>query len=222
MAFLFSATAAAAGGDRAAMVARAHARLLGDKSLQFDYATIPPPPPIPQTPGWLKWLGELLSGLGPILQWIVYGGVALGVLLLLAFLARELLRQRYPQWFAPKRLKEGPARPAEWKPDLTKAKVLLEDADRLAAEGRYAEAAHLLLFRTVEDIDGRRPNLVKPALTSRDIADISSLPEAARAAFRVIVDVVERSFFGGRDVDAGGFAECRRAYEAFIAAGVWA
>jgi hypothetical protein len=206
-------------GDKAAAVARAHARLLNDKALQFDFAAIPPPPPVP---GWLIALGRFLSEIAPLLRWVIYGGIALGVLLLAAFIARELLAQTYPQWFRPKVLKDGPARPAAWKPDLTRAKVLLEDADRLAAEGRYAEAAHLLLFRTVDDIDGRRPHLVRPALTSRDIADLAALPEAARAAFRIIARVVERSFFGGRAVDAAGFAECRGAYEAFIAPDVWA
>jgi len=34
--------------------------------------------------------------------------------------------------------------------------------------------------------------------------------------------VVEHSFFGGRAVDADGFKECRRAYEAFAFPGAWA
>src|SRR3546814_10172873 len=42
------------------------------------------------------------------------------------------------------------------------ARALLAEADALAAEGRFAEAAHLLLYRSVEDIEGRRPGLVKP------------------------------------------------------------
>ena len=220
MSFLWSVTAGAAGGDRAAAVARAHARLLTDKSLQFDYSAPPPPPKPP--PDWLVWIGNLLGALGPALKWIVYGGLGLAGIPLLVFLAREILRQRFPDWFRPKLLTEGAAKPVEWRPDLAKAKVLLEDADRLAAEGRFDEAVHLLLFRTVDDIDGRRPNLVKPALTSRDIAGLAALPGAARDAFRVIVQVVERSFFGGRPVDAGAFAECRRAYEAFLAPSAWA
>jgi hypothetical protein len=219
MIFWEVAAAGAGSGDKAAAVAKAHARLLTDKSLQFDFAAIPPPPPVPP---WLIAVAHFLSEIAPLLRWVVYGGIGVGVLLLLAFIARELLSQTYPQWFRPKLLKDGPARPATWKPDLARAKVLLEDADRLAAEGRYAEAAHLLLFRTVDDIDGRRPHLVRPALTSRDIADLAALPEAARGAFRIIAQVVERSFFGGRAVDAAGFAECRGAYQAFIAPDVWA
>jgi hypothetical protein len=33
----------------------------------------------------------------------------------------------------------------EWAPTREEALALLEEADRLAAEGRYGEAAHLLL-----------------------------------------------------------------------------
>jgi hypothetical protein len=219
MAFFGVAAAGADSGGKAAAVAAAHARLLHDKTLQFDFAA---PPPIPPVPDWLIQLGRFIAAIAPLLQWVVYGGLALGAVLLLLFIGRELISQRFPQWFRPKVLKDGPARSADWKLDLAKAKVLLADADRLAAEGRYAEAAHLLLFRTVDDIDGRRPNLVRPSQTSRDIADLGDLPGPAREAFRVIMQVVERSFFGGRPLDASSFGECRRAYEAFIAPDVWA
>jgi len=91
--------------------------------------------------------------------------------------------------------------------------VLLTELDRLAAEGRYGEAAHLILFRSIEDIDGRWPNLVRPALTSRDIAAHRGLPERARQTFGDIARVVEHAVFGGRALSAEDFARCRRAYE---------
>jgi hypothetical protein len=91
----------------------------------------------------------------------------------------------------------------------------LTDADRLAAEGRFAEAVHLLLFRSIEEIDAKRPHAVKPALTSRDILDLTGLPAVARKALSRLVATVEWSFFGGRPVEAQDFAACRRAYEEF-------
>lgn len=48
------------------------------------------------------------------------------------------------------------------------------------------------------------------------------MPTAAREAFWRIAVAVERSLFGGRPLDAEGFAECRRAYEAFAFAERWA
>ena len=61
--------------------------------------------------------------------------------------------------------------------------------------GRYSEAAHLLLFRSIEDIDARRPDLVRPALTSRDIAALPRSPARPRRAFARIAMMVERSLF---------------------------
>jgi hypothetical protein len=78
-----------------------------------------------------------------------------------------------------------------------------------------------LLFRSIEDLDGRRPNTVKPALTSRDIARLEALPASARPAFARIAEVVEHSFFGGRPVTEAHWGECRRSYEAFAFPESW-
>src|SRR5262249_29788159 len=109
----------------------------------------------------------------------------------------------------------------DWRPPLARARALLADADRLAAQGLFAEAVHLLLFRSIEDIDERRPRSIKPALTSRNIAQLDALPSSARPAFARIATSVERSFFGGREIDAQDFQECRRAYEAFAIPNAW-
>lgn len=201
----------------------AHERLLADHSLQFDLPFVGLPQTSPP-PDWLVAIGKLIGGLiriiGPFLSVIFWGGLALGVALLLYILVRSLMGadlslRRKPAKAAPQ------AQPVEWRPDQARAKILLEDADRLAAEGKFAEAAHLLLFRSIDDIHGFRPALVRPAFTSRDIAGLDSLPNAARDAFSAIARIVERSFFGGREVDAAGFAECRQAYEAFAFPQAW-
>jgi hypothetical protein len=63
---------------------------------------------------------------------------------------------------------------------------------------------------------------VRPALTSRDIAALPALPQAAKTAFTAIAAAVEASFFGARPLDALAFAECRRAYERFAFPEAWA
>lgn len=214
-------SAAAGGGGEAAAFARAHAQMLRDKSLQFHLEPFKPkasPPPRAQGNG----VDDVIAAIAPLVKIIVWGGLILAAVLILAFIARELLKVRFPNLFRPKLLKEVGPQPAAYRPDLARARVLLDDADRLAAEGRFAEAVHLLLFRTVDDIDGRRPNLVRPALTARDIAALQALPDSARAPFRIIAEVVERSFFGGRPVDEAAFRRCRAAYEAFLAPEAWA
>jgi len=206
------ASGAVAAGDP---LARAHAHMLADHTLQFDFTAFTPPKP----PGWLKWLAEVLSSIAPAMQWVFWLGLAAAVLVVLVFIARELIFVRWPGLM--KRRPTVLAAP-EWRPEPARARALLEDADRLAAQGRYAEAAHLLLHRSIEDLQGRRPSAVRPALTARDIAGLDSLPAAARGPFHRIAQVVERSFFGGRPVDADAFAECRHAYESFALPEAWA
>lgn len=191
-------------------LARAHAALLKQSDLQFDVTNWTPPPP----PGWLKPLIELLRALGPVFKYVFWIGVALAVGAILLFVGRELLAARFPTLGRKPKLDLQP----EWRPAAARARTLLEDADRLAAQGLFGEAIHLILFRSIEDIDQRWPGQVRPALTSRDIADLAILPAAARSTFSGIARVVEHSFFGGRAVDAAEFAACREAYSSFALA----
>jgi hypothetical protein len=200
----------------------AHGRLLGDKSLQFDVTTVKPPDPV-QTPEWLKAIGRFIGGiaqfLAPVFQYLFWGGVILAVAGLVYLILREVLGV---QFAARRRAAKGRQAPVDWRPDATKAKALLEDADALAGQGRYDEAIHLILYRSIDDIEGRRPRTVRPALTARDIARLDAVPGAARTAFSFIAGVVEASFWGGRPVGRDEFGACRKAYEDFAFPEVWA
>jgi hypothetical protein len=192
--------------------ARAHDALLRQRDLQFDFTAYQAPKP----PDWLKPLLDLLASIAPVFPYIFWGGLILGGLTILFFILRELVGLRLPRF---KRRPKPVSPEAEWRPTEARARTLLEEADRLAADGRFDEAAHLILFRSIEDIDGRWPNLVRPALTSRDIAAHRGLPERARQTFSEIARVVERSFFGGAELGAADFAFCRGVYEAFALSG---
>lgn len=192
-------------------LARLHGELVRRNDLQFAF----PEAEVPRPPAWADWLVRLFEAIGPFLKVLFWAGLAIGAALIVAVAAREIAATY-------KRRKAGLAvAPVDWAPEPAKAQALLEDADRLAAEGRYDEAVHLLLFRSIDELAGRRPQDVRPALTSRDIAQIAAMPGPARSAFTRIAQVVEKSFFGGRPVGAGEFGECRRAYEAFAFAEGW-
>ena len=105
--------------------------------------------------------------------------------------------------------------------EIPRLAALLDDADSLAAQGRFGEAIHLLLFRSIDDLAGRRPGVVRPALTSRDIADLDVLPSQPRAAFTRLAQAFERAFFGGQPVGAEVFDAARRDYEAFAFDAGW-
>jgi hypothetical protein len=203
----------------------AYQAMRGDHALQFAFAAAPPPPKLP---GWLlaigRMLGQLIRALGPrlgpvfkISSWVVLALLVAGGLYLAGRAAWRRWGKRKPS-----SARSGPAlEPERWRPAPAAARALLQEADALAAQGRFAEAAHLLLLRSIEDIHKYRPGVVRPALTSRDIARLEALSPANRLAFAAIGQVVERSLFGGRPVDAEDFAACRATYEAFAFPEAW-
>ncbi|NIJ38733.1 hypothetical protein FHR22_003457 [Sphingopyxis panaciterrae] len=184
----------------------------------------PPPPPQPETPEWLR---SLFSAIGDFFQWsapAVKPLLWVGAALLLLFILYHFV-PAFADWVD--RLRFGRQR-ADAEEDLVgqaeagAARALLAEADALAAEGRYSEAVHLLLYRSVEDIEGRRPGLVRPAMTSRELAGAHDLPGVARDAFSRIARAVEISLFGGRSIDAGAWEQCRSAYAELTVPRNWA
>lgn len=205
----------AVGGEAGAeaKLAAAHKALLKTPGIQFDLQSMKVPKP--ETPDWLEPLVKFIAAIAPALQYIFWGGLILGAALILYFVAREFVPET---WF---RRKKAVVPVTDWRPAPERAKALLEDADRLAAAGRFEEAIHLLLFRSIDDLVSRRPGAVKPALTSRDIAELSALPGGARDAFGRLAQAVERTFFGGRSAGADEFGRARADYEAFAFAEGW-
>lgn len=192
--------------------AQAHGRLVADPSLQFDLPGQQVEPP----PAWLEALVDFIRSNAPVLKPIFYA-VLIGLALwLLWLLGKELYRRWRQAQGTPISTDDA------WRPQTAAARRLLEEADALAREGRFGEAAHLLLHRSIEDIDARRPDFLRPALTSREIARAERLPEPARNAFATIAALVERSLFARRPLDASGWDQARAAYASFALKGHWA
>lgn len=186
---------------------------------EIQFAPVPHPEvPIPETPAWLQVLGRILEAIfAPIgrllgMSWGIFQWVllALAALLLLYVLWRIGLA-----WWENRRVRNAGEEPEAWVPVRAEAEALLSDADRLAAQGRYGEATHLLLRRSVRQIYDQRPDWLGPASTAREIAGLQVLPEAGRRAFTVIAERVERSLFALRDLDAGDWQAAREAYADF-------
>ena len=194
------------GGDA---FAEAHRQLLGDASIQFDLPAVEQQQT--QSPDF--------SGSLPFLQAMFWVAVAAIVLFLVYLIVQRLSGAEW-SWRR-RRSGDEEAQAADWRPEAGEARGLLGEADALAAEGRFSEAAHLLLFRSIEDIDSRRPDLVRPALTSRDIAALEAIPGSPRSAFARIAMLVERSLFGARPLAAADWRDCRAAYEEFAFAEGW-
>ena len=194
--------------------AKAHARLVADKSTQFELPAFVPP----EIPAWIKPTGAFFKWLLPAFPYIFWGAVALVVGLVVWFIVNESRGMAF-RW--PWQRKPGAEEEAEWAPDETAARAFLTEAEALAAAGRYAEAARLLLRRSVDDIARRRPEFLKPSVTARDISVADAIPGGARKAFAAIARVVEVSAFGSASVSADAWTECRAAYGEFALAGSW-
>lgn len=200
-------------------IASAYARLRADPSYQFDFT---PTPHVSPPPGWLvrlfKAIAEVLHVSAPVLGYLVWGVVAAGVLLLVFAVWRQASGRARAAGPAPLNLHAlGEAADKA----AARAAVRLADADRLAAEGRYGEAIHMLLLTGVDEVERARPGRIRPAFTSRDIAALPELPPEPKGAFARIAAVVERALFGGREVDAAAWGACRDAYGALVRPEAW-
>ncbi|GGA53699.1 hypothetical protein GCM10011395_25130 [Sphingomonas psychrolutea] len=216
--------------------AAAHAALKADPTVQFTLRRAPPPP---QPPTWLepflKWLERVFEPVGRFFAWIdsffphwPYARIFLWSVLavVVALVAWGVYQRiRYGEWRLPRRIRLRATAVVvdeeAWSPDAAPVREWLREADAMAAAGRYAEAVHHLLFRSIEDIARRRPRLVRPALTSRELSASDALPPSARDLFAGIARLVERSLFGGRPVDAVDWTGARAAYSDFALPGTW-
>lgn len=146
------------------------------------------------------------SALGTIL-WLAIGAITL--LLLFAFLRawmRSPTRDLAKKKSAPAARK--PLAPAALERPLT-------EAERLAAEGRYAEAVHVLLLETMAALHAHSTHGLHASWTSREVLREAQMPAPAEQALGRLVKTVEQSLFGRRAVDKFDFARSFDAFKGF-------
>jgi hypothetical protein len=194
-----------------------HEALSKREDLQFQFSD-PPTVEIREEPETMGWLDSFMDALQPVLNalfWIALAGAGVA---LLAFVGREAWAGRPGQNLKDKKKS---VQQTDFRPEESRARALLAEADALAAEGRFTEAVRTLLHRSISDIEERAPNSIRKAQTSREISRMPVLPEAVRAAFAPITRAVEESWFGGRPIDAQRYQDCRKAYADFALAQNW-
>jgi len=191
-----------------------------DANIQFTPTPAPKPP---ESPEWwldfLAWLGKLLA---PVMEALAAAWPILRILLLLALAAGVLtlvwiiLAPYVEQW-------RGRKRPVEqvWQPQPDAARALLAEAEAFAATGQFDQAVRLLLHRSIADIEQRRPRLLRPSSTAREIERFADLPDAPRAMFAVIAGQVERGLFAALPIDESGWRISRDAYAGFALSESW-
>ena len=199
--------------ERGVSFDEAYRGVRADEDLQFAEVEMPEAEP---PPDWLldalEFLGRLFEpiakffvGIWPVLMWVL---IALAV----AFACYLIVRIVDPASLQARRKSQATD---DWVPQEEEALALLEEADRLAAEGRFDEATHLLLKRSVGQIAAARPGLVEPSSTARELSAEPRLPEGARSAFGIIAARVERSLFALTALTRDDWQAARQAYADF-------
>jgi len=171
----------------------------------------------PEVPPWMRWLARQLAEVSPYLGWILLGVALLALAFFLFMLFTTFVRGRASRDAEADTVQDA----ASWRPAENVARALLAEAEALAERGNYAEAVHLLLQRSLEDIQRHRPRLLRPALTSREIAGSDWMPDIVRRAFAAMAAPVERSLFGGRSLARTDWEEARTAYGDFALPKAW-
>lgn len=219
--------------DATQQLASAHSALKADASVQFSLVPAETRAPPSWLADFLKWLGDVLEPVGRFFAWIssFLPDAPLARILLwtvlaafaAVFLWTAYRRLRDGYWSFPKQRSARQVNfpEVEWAPEEDSAIAWLDQADALAAQGRYSEAVHHLLLVSVNDIASRRPDLIRPAITSREIASAQAVPAPARSLFARIAAMVERSLFGGRSVGDGEWQDARSAYAKFALPQAW-
>jgi hypothetical protein len=174
----------------------------GDLQLQLPTGTEPPD-------GWNFSLPQI--PIPPALLWtVLIAGAVAAVYYLFKDSLPVWLRSRQGNWQAP---------------DLGGAKLQSQSAseatqaaDELALQGRYVEAMHVLLLKSLADMR-RHLNLhFAESLTSREILRKVALSEAGQAALRDIVARVEWTYFGEHEAEASDYEACRGRFDDLIKA----
>lgn len=211
-------------GDAVYALPDAYETIRADPDTQFAPLAIKPEDP--REPSWFEealqslfdWLagvfapiGEALSFNWSVIQWILAGVLLAFILFLVARLIGPLSRRQGST-------ADVESAEPEWQPVREESLALLEDADQLAAEGRFDEAARLLLKRSVGQIAKARPQWVEPSSTARELAALPKLSDSARRAFSVMSAAVESSAFALRSLKQDDWAKARQAYADFALA----
>jgi hypothetical protein len=124
-------------------------------------------------------------------------------------------------WSVRDRLRPPKAAPQAEAPAASPASRRLDDAqaeaEDLAGEGRFVEAMHVLLLRSLDEMRRRLALEFKESLTSREILAHAPLCARGRGALSAIIQAVERSYFGGSAGRYEDYVACRSHFEAFKA-----
>ena len=187
--------------------------VLSNERFQTELPGAPEPEEAEAEPDSGKWRFDLpdgLFGLARVLMWLLVGA---GALLLVIFIINEVSSFSLRRRGKSAQPEEEAVTPAGIAAAGNGTGLSLDEADRLARDGRYAEALHMLLLDCFAQLRRLRFDaVIAPSLTSRELARKLTLPEQSARALSAIVSAVELSHFGGRLPGEDDYRRCRQDY----------
>lgn len=193
-----------------------HLELVESNDLQFNRPedAEAPPPEDEAGSNYRSPLGGALNALGPLAQVLFWSLIVFLVATLLIFMGRSALSARRDAAENEKRVKQTSTAPSG-RPTATLARARLEEADKLAEQGQFAEAVHKLLFRSIEDLEAERKVGFAQSLTAREIGAMDGVSDTAQDALKPINALVEKGIFGAKPLSEDDYAKAREAYSRF-------
>jgi hypothetical protein len=160
-----------------------------------------------------EWQEREEGGVGGLFQILMWALLAVGLGLLVFWLASELSKTDKDV--------QLPADERDAAVAAATAAIIdkpLGDADELAARGEFAEAIHTLLLRTLHELARSAMVRVERSHTSREILARVPLTPEPREALSVLITYVELTHFGDDPANANDYAKCREQFNRFATA----
>jgi hypothetical protein len=165
---------------------------------------------------WLGWLMRLFDGLSefganrpllaPILEWLLFGGAAVG---LVVFLIRVAARQRRRV-----ALSAGAVQAAVWDREATDwAQMAAAHAER----EEWREAVHCLYWSAIVLLESRRAWRHNPSRTPREYVRLLRPGSAQQQGLRGLTQIFERVWYGFGEADRERYQRALAEYERLAA-----
>ena len=147
-------------------------------------------------------MGEAAPWLGTLLEWLLYIGAAVGLLLLVR---RAFARQRLAISLA-----QGAGPLSAWDRE---ANDWADMAEARAAAGDWRDAVHCLYWAAIVRLEARRAWRHNPARTPREYVRLLKPGSPQQGALRGLTQIFERVWYGLRDADGDDYRRARSLFD---------
>ena len=152
-------------------------------------------------------IGAAAPWLARVLEWLLFGGAALGLLL---FVLRELRRQRLQVSLTGGSIQaEAFSREADdWS----------HHAATFAQQAKWRDAVHCLYWAAIVLLESRRAWRHNPTRTPREYVRLLRPGSPQQAGLRSLTQIFERTWYGLRDTTSDEYQQARALYDGLVSA----